>query len=328
MPILPKSDYRPGFFLWNGHVQTVYPVLLRPDPPVSPRRERISTPDGDFLDLDWHAAAPGTAPRGRPRLAVIGHGLEGHSRRKYAAGMARALTRRGWDALAWNLRGCSGEINTKRSFYHSGFTDDLDTVVRHAITCRPSAEIALIGFSIGGNMVLKYLGEDPDRVPAAVRRAVALSVPCDLAGAARVLEKRCNRIYEVYFLRSLKAKIRAKNARMGPVLDVSRLDAIRTLAEFDDRYTAPMFGFAGASEYYRKASCLPHLESIRVPSLVLNAADDPFFSQTCFPRRAAVINDFLTLEIPRTGGHVGFVVRNADNEYWSESRTADFLENG
>ncbi len=326
MPILPEPDYRPGFLLWNGHVQTVYPILLRPDPPVSPRRERIATPDGDFLDLDWHAAAPGTAPKGNPRLAIIGHGLEGHSRRKYIAGMARALTRRGWDAIAWNLRGCSGEPNAKLSFYHSGFTEDLDTVVRHAIACRPQAEIALIGFSIGGNMVLKYLGEDPERVPTVVRHGVALSVPCDLAGASRVLERPCNRLYEVYFLRSLKAKLRAKQARMGPVLNVTGLDAVQTLFEFDERYTAPMFRFAGAAEYYRKASCLPHLPEIRVPSLVLNAADDPFFSQTCFPRRAAEINGNLALEIPRTGGHVGFVVRNAGNEYWSESRVAAFLE--
>lgn len=324
MPVVPTSDYRPGFFLTNGHVQTVYPVLFRPDPPVRPRRERIETPDGDFLDLDWHDRAAET--HGKRRLAVLLHGLEGHSRRKYMAGMAGALNRRGWDAVALNFRGCGGRPNRHIPFYHSGLTEDLHTVLGHALTRYPDAEVALVGFSIGGNKVLKYLGENPKRVPQQVAGAVTVSVPCDLAAASDVLARPFNRLYEAYFLRSLRAKIRAKHARVGNALPVRGLDAITTLREFDDRYTAPMFGFADALDYYRRASCRPHLGNIRVPALILSAADDPFLSASCYPYEAAEANGSLFLETPRTGGHVGFVVRKGSNEYYSERRAAEFLD--
>jgi len=326
MPVLPDSGYRPPFVLWNGHVQTVYPVLFRPLPAIAPRRERIATPDGDFLDLDWHAAHGGRpAPR---RLAIILHGLEGHSRRKYAAGMARALARRGWTALAWNFRGCGGEPNRRLVAYHSGLTEDLRTVLTHALSRAACDTVALVGFSIGGNMVLKYLGEDPGRVPAVVRRAVAISVPCDLAGAAEVIARPANRLYTAYFLRSLTRKMREKHARFGAAVDVAGLSTIRTIEQFDERYVAPLFGFAGAQDYYRRASCLPHLGAVRVPTLMIAAADDPFLSPSCYPYAAARANPDLFLEVPKSGGHVGFVERNAENEYWSERRTAEFLEAG
>jgi predicted alpha/beta-fold hydrolase len=324
MPVLSPSAYDPGFFLTNGHLQTVYPVLFRPMPPTRPQRERIETPDNDCIDLDWHARDPES--NGGRRLAVVLHGLEGHSRRKYVAGMARALTTRGWDVVALNFRGCGeGGMNRHLSFYHSGFTEDLHTVLGHALDRFPAAETALIGFSIGGNKVLKYLGEAPDRVPRQVKAAVAVSVPCDLAACSDVLGQPSNRIYEVYFLRSLRAKIRAKHAEVGHRLDVRGLERIRTRRGFDDRYTAPMFGFDDALDYYRRASCGPYLSAIEVPTLILNAADDPFLSPDCYPRAAAEANRHLCLEIPRTGGHVGFVMRGGRNEYFSETRTAAFL---
>jgi len=322
MPVLVHSDYRPPFVLWNGHVQTVYPVLFRPMPKVGPVRERIATADGDFLDLDWHRAEA-EAPA---RLAVISHGLEGHARKKYVAGMARLLTRRGWDVLAWNFRGCSGEPNRLLRFYHSGDTADLHAVLVHGLGRRAYADAVLVGFSIGGNQLLKYLGEDPDRVPNKVRAAVAFSVPCDLAGGARVLARPANRLYMEYFLRGLRAKARLKNRLFGDVLDLAGLDAMRTFEEFDGRITAPLHGFAGAADYYRRASSLPHLAAIRVPTLLVNALDDPFLSPTCYPRAAAAANDRLVLEMPVSGGHVGFVERNRENLYWSERRAAAFFE--
>lgn len=322
MPVLAHSDYRPPFVLWNGHVQTVYPVLFRPMPKVGPVRERIATADGDFLDLDWHRA-DGRAP---VRLAVISHGLEGHARKKYVAGMARLLTRRGWDVLAWNFRGCSGEPNRLLRLYHSGDTADLHAVLTYGLGRRDYAHAVLVGFSIGGNQLLKYLGEDPDRVPNKVRAAVAFSVPCDLAGGARVLARPANRLYMEYFLRGLRAKARLKNRLFGEVLDLAGLDAMRTFEEFDGCVTAPLHGFAGAADYYRRASSLPHLAAIRVPTLLVNALDDPFLSPTCYPREAAAANDRLLLEMPVSGGHVGFVERNRENLYWSERRAAAFLE--
>lgn len=321
MPVLARSDYRPPFILWNGHVQTVYPVLFRPMPAVRPARERLATPDGDFLDLDWHRAeAPGPAG-----LAVISHGLEGHARKKYVAGMARALTRAGWDVLAWNFRGCGGEPNRLLRAYHSGDTADLHTVLRHGLGRRAYGQAALVGFSVGGNQVLKYLGEDPDRVPKAVRAAVAFSVPCDLAGGAHVLARPANRLYMEYFLRGLRAKARLKNRLFDDVLDLTGLDAMKTFEAFDERVTAPLHGFAGAADYYRRASSLPHLAAIRVPTLLVNAADDPFLSPSCHPREAAAASDLLVLETPVSGGHVGFVERNGDNLYWSERRAVAFL---
>lgn len=322
MPIVTASDYRPPFVLWNGHVQTVYPPLFRPMPSVRPVRERLFTPDEDFLDIDWHRAE-GRRP---PRLAVISHGLEGNARRKYVAGMARALTRAGWDVLAWNFRGCSGEPNRLLRYYHSGDTDDLHTVLTHGLARRGYDTAALVGFSIGGNQVLKYLGEDPDRVPKAVKAAVAFSVPCDLAGGAQVLARPANRLYMEYFLRSLRAKARLKGRLFEGALDLTGLEAMRTFDVFDERFTAPLHGFAGAADYYARASSLPHLPAIRVPTLLVNALDDPFLSAACTPRAAAAGSRQLFLEMPISGGHVGFVERNRDNVYWSERRAAAFLD--
>lgn len=322
MPVLDESDYRPTFVFWNGHVQTVYPTLFRPAPPARPEAERIATPDGDVLDLDWHRGE-GACP---PRLAVITHGLEGSARKKYVAGMAGALTARGWDVLAWNFRGCGNGPNRLLRYYHSGDTDDLHTVLIHGLGRRDYAAAALVGFSVGGNQVLKYLGEDPDRVPTEVGGAVVFSVPCDLAGCARVMAKPSNRLYMEYFLRSLRAKACHKNALFGDVLDLTGLDAMTTFDEFDERITAPLNGFAGAADYYRRASSRPHLAAIRVPTLLVSAADDPFLSPSCYPREAAAASDSLFLEVPRSGGHVGFVERNAENRYWSERRAARFLD--
>ena len=324
MPNLRESAYRPSFIFWNGHVQTVYPTLFRPQPAAHPQPERIATPDGDVLDLDWHRAG-GANP---PRLAVLSHGLEGSARKKYVAGMARALVGRGWDVLAWNFRGCGAGPNRLLRSYHSGDTQDLHTVLTHGLGRRDYAGAALVGFSIGGNQVLKYLGEDPDRVPRAVGGAVVFSVPCDLTGCARVMAKPANRLYMEYFLRSLRAKARQKNAMFGHVLDLSGLDAMTTFEEFDERVTAPLNGFAGAADYYRRASCRPYLAAIRIPTLLVNAADDPFLSPSCYPRDAAAASPHLFLEIPRSGGHVGFVERNAENRYWSERRAAEFLDGG
>ena len=318
MPIIADSTYRPPPFLANGHLQTIFPNLFRQVNGVAYRRERILTPDDDFLDLDW-------ATNGSRRLVVIAHGLEGDSRRPYVLGMVRALMKRGWDAVVWNARGCSGEPNRLLRFTHSGATEDLETVVAHVIATRAHEEVALIGFSLGGNVTLKYLGERGSNLNPRIKKAVAFSVPCDLQASSVNLASRANQIYMRHFLSSLRQKIRAKMEMAPGKIDDCDYEQLRTFKHFDDRYTAPLHGFADAEDYWRQSSCAPFLKAISIPTLLVNARNDPFLADRCFPFDEARTNPNLYLETPLSGGHVGFVTFNQGGEYWSESRTLDFL---
>ena len=321
MPILPIPSYRPTWPFINAHVHTVFPSLFRQLPGLSPRRERIETPDGDFLDLDWHTCVSGDADT----LVVISHGLEGHARKKYPMGMARQMNRIGFDALCLNFRGCSGEPNRLPRLYHSGVTDDLHTVVMHGIDqgyCR----IFLVGFSMGGNQTLKYLGEAPDLVPSEVQGAAVFSVPCDLTGSAGVMDRPANRLYMQYFMKGLRQKMRIKAAMFPDLFDIKGLDEIKTFEVFDNRYTAPVHGFRDAADYYFQSSCKQFLRTIRVPSLLVQAGDDPFLSPSCYPQAEAEANPNLFLEIPGFGGHVGFYLPGKDNVYWQELRAGEFFK--
>lgn len=320
MPILPQPPYFMPFPFTNGHVQTLYPTLFRTPPQTSPRFERIDTPDDDFLDLDWH-----TAPGPTRRAAIVTHGLEGNSRKKYPLAMAAALTQGGWDVVCRNLRGCT-EPNRTIFSYHSGETEDLHTVIRHVLATDRYDEIALIGFSLGGNQTLKYLGEEPGRVPAEVTQAVVYSVPCDLAGCADVLDMPSRRIYMEYFMRGLKQKTRAKAALFPGQIDITGLSRITSFWEYDDRFTGPIHGFEGASDYYEQSSSLQFLSAIRVRTLLVSATNDVFLTPSCYPTDVARHNRHLFLEMPATGGHVGFVQFSGDKLYWSERRAVDFLE--
>jgi predicted alpha/beta-fold hydrolase len=313
MPLI-DSSYRPPRGFGNGHLQTIFPALFRRVPVVTHHRQRIATEDGDFLDLDWNTENRNS------RLAILSHGLEGDSHNTYIQGMARALLRRGWDILAWNFRGCSGEPNRHLHSYHSGFTDDLRAVVTHASSYD---KLALIGFSLGGNMTLKYLSE-PDLDPK-IAGAVAFSVPCDLASSARQLENLANRIYMRRFLKSLSGKVRGKMRQFPGQIHDTGLDAMRTFREFDGAYTAPLHGFVSADDYWTQASCRPTLARIAVPTLLVNAQDDPFLPSACFPHEEAAASEHFFLETPARGGHVGFVLFRSDGEYWSERRAAEFL---
>jgi len=309
-----KFYSRPRMFV-SPHLETIYPALFRRVPGVTYRRERLETPDQDFLDLDW-------IRNDHDKLVIISHGLEGDSHRPYVLGMARAFAQEKFDVLAWNFRGCSGEINRTLRFYHSGATDDLQLVIDHA-QARGYKEIHLIGFSLGGNLTLKYLGEQASGSP--VSRAMAISVPLDLHSSSKKISQPGNFIYARRFLRNLAAKIRKKAALMPDKLDVSHLSRIRTLMEFDDLYTAPIHGFRDAIDYYRKCSSLFFLEDIQTPTLILNAANDPFLSPECFPRELVSRLPNITLEIPDYGGHVGFATFSADRRYWSERRALRFI---
>jgi uncharacterized protein len=318
VPLISPSSYRAPLMFSNPHVQTVFPSLFRRVSGVHYQRHRIDTPDGDFLDLDKSVV-------GSRRLAIILHGLEGDSSRAYVLGMVKAVNKRGWDALAVNFRGCSGVCNKQVRFYHSGDTQDLETVISHVTANQKYSELALIGFSLGGNVILKYVGERGTQTNSLITKAVAFSVPCDLESSSNHLAGSANGIYLKRFLRLLRKKIRMKMAILPEQINDHDYKTVKTFKQFDDRYTAPMFGFSGAEDYWRKASCKPFLASISIPTLLVNAADDPFLTDLCYPTEEAKNNPRFFLEIPKFGGHVGFLAFNSAREYWSESRTVSFL---
>jgi len=323
MPVLPIPDYTPPLPFRFANFATLYPPLFRLTPLTAPERERIELPDGDFLDFDWHRSRTGETRK----LVIISHGLEGNSRKKYVLGMARMATELGWDAACWCQRGCSGEPNRLIRSYHSGETGDIHAVISHCLSTGRYDEIALIGFSMGGNQILKYLGENPKKVPTQVVKAVTFSVPCDLAACGRVIALPSRRVYFEYFMKGLRKKVRSKEKLFPSEVDSSRLKGIESLRDFDDRFTAPSCGFTDASDYYAQSSSLQFLPDINVPTLLVNALDDPFLPDECYPIREATANANLSLMTPDYGGHVGFVLSGSDNVYWSEIQALAFLEN-
>lgn len=288
---------------------------------VSYERERLELPDGDFVDLDWSLAWGGT-------LAVVLHGLESSAGRPYMKGMAKALNAFGWDVLALNFRGCGGEANRLPRFYHSGDTRDLKTVLEHVAGRAGHRRLFAVGFSLGANVLLKFLGEEgaEARKTFGMEKAAAVSVPCDLASAAETLDGPGAALYRKRFLIKLKRKLIAKAESHPGVFDLEGLSGIRTLREYDDRFTAPLHGFRDASDYYARSSSKPHLNSIRVPTLIVNAWDDPFLGPACYPsdRGAGGPGNPVRWEIPRRGGHVGFSGLGP-GPFWHERRIGDFF---
>ncbi|MBC8127696.1 MAG: alpha/beta fold hydrolase [Gloeobacteraceae cyanobacterium ES-bin-144] len=318
MPLISKSSYRAPAWLPNGHLQTVFPALLRNIGKATAHSERVELPDGDFIDVEWSGFT-------RPRLAILSHGLEANLKANYIQGMAAALMRGGWDVLVWNFRGCGDVPNRSIHMYHSGKTEDLHALVSHALRNHPARRIDLIGFSLGGNLTLKYLGEMPASLPAELNRAVVFSVPCDLACSSRQLARRSNRIYMERFLRSMRAKIRQKNRMFPGRLDLTGLAAIRDFQEFDDRFTAPLHGFRDAEDYWARNSARQFIPGIRLPTLLVNSGNDPFLGPGCYPKYEAENNAAFHLEMPDAGGHVGFSTIGNGGEYWSETRALEFL---
>lgn len=330
MPLI-ETTYRPGSFPRGAHIETLLPALLRFVRGVRYERERIATADGDFLDLDWaYARSSGvtTEPSARG-LVILSHGLEGHSRRPYILGMARAFLGAGRDVLAWNCRGCSGEVNRLPGSYHSGSSDDLGAVVDRVLkdpALERYVDIALVGFSMGGNITMKYLGEQKGRVSKRIKKAVALSVPCDLAGCSVALARRENRLYMANFLTTLRAKAKIKKDMFPETITASlkEIKAIRTFREFDDMFTGPLHGFGDAAGYWQACSGNRFISGIRVPTLLVNARNDTFLNADCFPEAAARKSKYLYLETPERGGHVGFSADTRYGLYWSERRALEW----
>ena len=320
MPLISKSDYNPSILFSNTHFQTIYPTLFRKVKGVNYVRERIFTPDRDFIDLDWSRV-------GADRAVIVSHGLEGHSRRSYVLGMIKAFNTRGWDGIAFNFRGCSGEPNRLIRSYHCGATEDLHTVVSHVIDKRRYSCISLVGFSVGGNLTLMYLGEKNDILSSLIKSAAAVSVPCDLESSARKLAERSNMLYMKRFLKMFHNKIRVKMQIMPGKINDADYHSIKTFEAFDNRYTAPIHGFLSAKDYWSKCSCKQFLVDINIPALLINAQNDPFLGEACYPVEEAKKTPYLFFEMPKSGGHVGFVDFKSNGEYWHETRIGAFASN-
>ena len=315
--------YAPPRWLPGAHAQTLAGKFLRPAPDGILTTERIETPDGDFLDITWMPETDPAAP-----MVLVLHGLEGHTRKGYMVQTCLALADLGMRAVGLNFRGCSGEINRQPRFYHSGETEDIGFVFGLLRERFPSRPLMAIGFSLGGNVLLKYLGEQGAKNAATFSAAVAVSVPYDLSAGADALERRgMARIYAGYFLRSLVAKVRAKKEILANILDLEAVWASATIRDFDDAATVKLHGFADSEDYYRKSSSNRFIQSVRVPTLLLQSRDDPFLPAAALPLSAIEANPFLTLVLTDGGGHVGFLEGGPpwNPTFWVEEQSASFL---
>lgn len=321
-----EYTYTPAWWVPGAHLRTLWGKLVRRAPRVVTRVERWNTPDGDEIELR-RLDAP-TASADAPRLLLL-HGLEGSIASVYLRGTLAEAQARGWAADALIFRTCNGEVNRARRMYHSGETTDLDFVVRRLTAANPVQPLAIAGFSLGGNVLLKWLGEQGADAPPQLRGAAAVSVPFDLERGARQIERGFARVYGRHFLRTLRAKARAKLGLFPGLFDPAALDGARTLFDFDDVVTAPVHGFEGASDYYSRSSSINFLASIRKPTLLLSARDDPFLPPEVLDDVASVArnNSCLHVEFHERGGHVGFVSgRNPFRpRYYAEWRLLDFL---
>jgi predicted alpha/beta-fold hydrolase len=318
MPLVKHSSYKPAWYLFGRHLDTIFPSATR-KVPGNYTRTRFELPDGDFVDLDWMRDAEGA----RDQLVIISHGLEGNSNRQYSKGMARYFFNHGWDALAWNCRSCGGELNRLARFYHHGDTEDLDAVVREAVRLKYKS-IILIGFSMGGSFGLKYLGERGSHLPTEVKGGVSFSVPCDLAAGGRVLDEPGLSFYRNRFMRKLKKKLTEKSKLFPSQIDMAKVNALLTFEDFNNCITAPLHGFGSSADFYKQSSCLPWLDKIAVPTLLVNAANDPLLTPECYPVEIAEKSEKLYLEIPKRGGHVGFALAGKE-ENWMEVRAWEFV---
>ncbi|HEY1232282.1 MAG TPA: hydrolase [Candidatus Binatia bacterium] len=317
------NDYQAPWWLPGGHLQTIYARCLARSYVVSYRRERWETPDHDFIDLDWV-----DHPNGG-RLIVLFHGLEGYSQSHYARSLMAKATESGWHGVVPHFRGCSGEANRLLRSYHSGDSNEIDWILRRIKTENPHSEIYPVGISLGGNMLLKWLGEQGERASRIIERAVAVSAPLDLSAAAGELDSGIKKvIYTSYFLRTMRPRALAKIVAHDLGIDAGAIRASATFRQFDDSFTAPVHGFKNAADYWTRCSSKSWLSKIAVPTLVLNAQNDPFLPASALPAENEV-SASVTLEFPRTGGHVGFVNGRFPGRLdWLPRRILGFFTNG
>lgn len=315
MPIV-KSYFTPRFLFKSAFISTVFSGLFR-RVKIDQQRERITLRDGDFMDLDWSSGA-----KPSKQLVVLLHGMEGHGQRPYVSGVAKYFNANDIDAVCVNFRSCSGEQNKKFSTFHSGQTDDLQDVIAHILKNYSYTSIFLKGISLGGNIVLKYLGEG-NAIPSKIKGAMAVSVPIDLASSSKALHQFKNILFHIYFMIGLKYKLMQKQRQFPERISRKTLYSVWTLRALDEVYTAKANGFKDIADYHQKSSSLHYLSSIKTPVLLLNAKNDSFLTPSCFPYDIARKSSFVHLETPKYGGHVGFVTK--DNIYYNEKRALAFF---
>ena len=313
--------FRAPWWLPGAHLQTIVPALFARRAAVRYVRERWDTPDGDFIDVD---CVPVAASRIDAPTLVVFHGLEGSAESRYVRGLMAAASALGWQGIAPHFRGCGGTPNRAPRFYHSGDSAEVDWVLRRVRAERGDAPIVAAGISLGGNMLLKWLGERGAEAADIVVAAAAISAPLDLAAGGASLGRGFNRVYAKMFLRTLKAKSRFKLTQHAGLFDRTRMEASRDLHAFDDVVTAPLHGYRDADDYWLRASSKPLLRHIAVPTLILNARNDPFLPGAALPR-ADEVSSFVTCDFPAAGGHVGFLAAGPDGSEWMPRRVVRFL---
>lgn len=314
-----NTKFKPAWWLPNSHLQTIWPALLRPNSKELPvERERFTLYDGDFIDLDWI----GREEKG-PLILML-HGFEGSIASHYAQGMLDTFYKNGWRCVFMHFRGCSGEPNRLPRGYHSGETRDLQFVVDELRRREPDTQIGAIGYSLGGNVLLKWLGETSGHNP--LHAAIAVSVPYDLHKAAARIQRGFSRFYQWYFLRCLRHRLSYKYTVHPCSINANTLHDIHSIHDFDNKVTAPLHGFRDADDYYTTSSSRQYLKTIKVPTLLLHAKDDPFMTEDVIPEQDELSNS-VELEVTDTGGHVGFVSGRYPwrPEYWLDQRTSLFF---
>ena len=295
-PLCPRP-FVPAWWCRGPHMQTLWPYLFRRTPQVELRRERLELPDGDFLDLDWTKNSHGP-------IVIVLHGLEGSSDSKYARGLLKAVHEHGWRGVVMHFRGCSGEPNRLPRSYHSGETTDLAYVVKLLRDREPGTPLFVVGFSLGGNVLLKWLGETGANAP--IQAAVAVSVPFLLGESAKRLDQEFSRVYQWGLMHSMRNAVAEKRRRMKLPLKIQDLSKLKTFWDFDEHITAPLHGFAGADDYYARSSSRQYLKGIQVPTLIVQSRDDPFMTDAMIPQDGE-LSSAVELELYDSGGHVGFI---------------------
>lgn len=307
-----NAHFTPAPFFSNPHVQTLWPTLFRSTVKLALKRERITLADGDFIDLDWGASQTGP-------IVLLCHGLEGSVNSPYIRGMMASLSASGWRVVVMNFRGCSGEPNRLARAYHSGDTGDIAHIITHLQRQYPRDNLFAIGYSLGGNALLKYLGEIGNS--QTLTAAVAVSVPFDLDNAAYTLRKSAFGLYQRYLLGKLKASVLRKRPLLDDCIDINAAISAKHFHEFDNLVTAPLHGFKNVEEYYAQSSCAQYLSSIRTPTRIIHAIDDPFLDKSAIPGKN-MLSSSVNLEPSSHGGHVGFINREG---YWLESAIPAYL---
>ncbi|WP_372653221.1 YheT family hydrolase [Halobacteriovorax sp.] len=319
MPLISSSTHKSENILRNGHIQTLYPYFFRKIRGVTYSRERILTEDNDFIDIDKSKV-------GSKKAAILSHGLEGSSDTQYIRGMTKHLNSVGIDVISWNMRSCSGELNWTEKFYHAATITDLDLVIEDTLNNNSYDEVFLLGFSLGAALTTNYLGLKSENVNSRIKRSVVLSAPCDLKSSIAELSRPMNKMYLENFLGTMRNKILEKHSTIGlSKVDIRDLKKVKTFQDFDNRFTAPLHGFEDANDYYEKASCKNKIQNIKIPTLMINAKNDPFLGDDCYPVHEAKQNNKFFLEIPPSGGHIGFMENFKKGTLWSELRAQQFL---